>query len=311
MASRAEFDDLGMRLLGWSFPLGSWRGLPVRVSWTLLLAMLFPLIGAIKAHDALLAVAVVPVVFACVLLHALGHLLALRLVHGRCDGLTLWALGEIAEAEIPPRPWPHLLVGLAGIAVSGLMAAGAWAWGRWAPPPAAIDGIRNLLFGETVGLVLWNLLACQPFDGSRWWRALLWGPLGLRRACIAGCLLAYASALLLLGLGLWGPDMMLFMFGILTLIVTFHEWLAIKGSYDPVLPAYLPPPGRGSSWFTRWRQAREHAAAEARVREEQAEDAVLDRLLAKVSEQGLPSLSADERRTLQRISERQRQRDGG
>ena len=65
---------------------------------------------------------------------------------------------------------------------------------------------------------------------------------------------------------------------------------------------------RNQSWFSRWQQRRATRARERQEREESEEQLILDRLLVKVSEQGLPSLTAAERSSLQRISRKQKER---
>jgi len=94
---------------------------------------------------------------------------------------------------------------------------------------------------------------------------------------------------------------------LLMTLVQQHQQLRQGGSAFGVDIGY----GQGRSaggWFGRWQERRRQRAAIEREREEEAEQDVLDRLLAKVSEQGLPSLTASERAVLERISRRQRAR---
>jgi hypothetical protein len=68
------------------------------------------------------------------------------------------------------------------------------------------------------------------------------------------------------------------------------------------------PPKPREGWFARWRRQR----AERRAREEQerreAEEGRLDELLEKVAKHGIQSLSDEERRFMQRVSDRYRNR---
>ena len=85
---------------------------------------------------------------------------------------------------------------------------------------------------------------------------------------------------------------------------------AVRSGFDPVLPAELDGLTAAStrSWFSRWQAKRQRRRQERHDREEREEREVLDRLLAKVSEQGLPALTPAERTQLQRISKRQKER---
>ena len=61
--------------------------------------------------------------------------------------------------------------------------------------------------------------------------------------------------------------------------------------------------------FENWRRDRPARAREAEVEAERDEQETIDRILAKVHEKGMNSLSWSERRALKRATERQRQAD--
>jgi membrane associated rhomboid family serine protease len=61
----------------------------------------------------------------------------------------------------------------------------------------------------------------------------------------------------------------------------------------------------GRPWLSRFKKARNQAKVERQAAKEEKDEAELDRLLAKVSSEGLPALSESERRFLQRYSNQQ------
>jgi predicted lipid-binding transport protein (Tim44 family) len=76
-----------------------------------------------------------------------------------------------------------------------------------------------------------------------------------------------------------------------------EEETSYAAAYEPQTPKRKPP----SRWAVR--------RAEKQQRQERDEQASIDAILAKVSAQGMNSLSRGERKTLARATERQRQAD--
>ena len=288
-----------------SWPLLRWRGLTVRVS--LLLLIVAVLFGASMARPlgwwALPAGAVIAV--AAMVLHALAHVAAIRAVRGQVSETTASALVDLTPAFIPPRAWPTFACAAAGPAANAAVAAAAGL-----ALPAAGHGLAAALLGLVIyanlGLALLNLLACAPFDGRLLWRGALWPLLGLRRAGLATIYLGYLSGALLVAWGLAGTDLLGVLMGAFCLVNTWRDHQVARQGGEPALD--VAPRSDGGGLLARWQAARQAAGARRAAQEAAADQEVLDRLLAKVSAGGLPSLSADERATLQRISKRQQRR---
>ena len=92
-----------------------------------------------------------------------------------------------------------------------------------------------------------------------------------------------------------------------------YEYRSLRSfGFDVVLgiePAYTSR-DRSSTpgMIGRWLQRRQDKLRARQEVQEQQEQDILDRLLAKVSEQGLPALTAAERQTLGKISKQQKAR---
>jgi Zn-dependent protease len=306
--------------LAWSMPAGQVRGVPIRISWTLLLVMAVPFADCM-AHKAFLQLPfAVLVPLAAVAWHTLAHGFAARAVGGRMEATTLWALGDHSQYDLPIMARPQAVVAIAGPVASALV----WAvivlalqlpW----TPRMAMPGTDLLAFAAgnlaayCCALALINLVPSAAFDGGRLWRAVLWPMIGIRRAVRVCVIASFVASGAFIVLGVWQHLVMLVFFGAILLITSFSERQALQMGHDLVLgvdPTYANAYAREArpSLFARWRARRDERHRERTEQEEAREQEVLDRLLAKVSSQGLPSLTAGERAELHRISEKQKKR---
>ena len=308
-------------VLGWSFPFFRTRRLEVRISWLLLVWMLFDAISFASAHAWHLVAAAGLVIPVCMLLHSLAHVWAARWVGGAAPVTTLSPLNDQTDLSLPTRPWAHFLTGMAGPAMSLALAGGAVigiaasAGGAmslrlgWPPVHAGDDKLSQILayfFQINFLVALFNLLACAPFDGWRWWRGLLWAFMPMAKAVRVALTLGMISAVLLIVVAAWLTSFLLLFMGIAALLATIADRQAVANGHDPVFQA--DPTYAGQAPQSAWSRQRSARKEEARAREEVAEQEILDRLLAKVSNEGLPSLTAAERKQLQQISQRQKER---
>ena len=172
-------------------------GIPIQVSasWFLIVAMLtwslaggyfparFP--GLRPVLYGLLGAAAALLVFACVLLHELGHSLIARR-HGIPVGcIRLFFFGGQAQIlRNASRPSVELQMAAAGPLVSVGLVAGC-VWGLAEIPPltpvtAALAALLRYLASVNMALLLFNLLPGFPLDGGRMLRAVLWAWLDSR-----------------------------------------------------------------------------------------------------------------------------------
>lgn len=167
----------------WSFTLGRWFGIEVRMHVTFILLLGFVgvaygLRGGVGA--ALAGVVFFALLFLCVLLHEFGHALAARQYGIRTRDITLLPIGGLARLErLPERPAQELWVALAGplvnVVIAGGLFLGLMLSGRGA---LILHGITEgslvaRLLAANVFLVVFNLLPAFPMDGGRVLRSLL------------------------------------------------------------------------------------------------------------------------------------------
>jgi Zn-dependent protease len=308
--------------LAWSFPVGRVRGVAVRADWTIVVVEIFAIMGVVHAGNFAFMPLAILIPLVSIAFHAWAHALAARAMGGRMDATTLWALGDFSAYDLPISPRAQFVTAFAGPFASACVFGAMALIMRKLPPlfptqaMAALD-LPTLAVVElgmfNAGLALWNLVPSSLFDGGRLWRALLWPLLGLRRAIRVTIIGGFVASAVLIALGIWATSLLGLMFGVILLIVTVYEHRSIQNGHDLVIgidPTYANAYRRDArpSWLARWRERRQERQRERTEREEAAEQEVLDRLLAKVSAQGLPSLTAGERAELQRISEKQKKR---
>lgn len=183
-----------------SLLIGHLKGTEIRLHWTLLL--LFPYVYlAFQPRDWLegaRALLFIGLIFLCVLMHELGHLVMARLYGQRVSGVVLWILGGAAITEREPDdptaqlfiagagPLVNLLISalllilLAGLGVTSIVFPGI------ATGLPVILPLRSILFLILTNLILAgsNLLPIYPLDGGRIFKAFLQMIVGPARSTV-------------------------------------------------------------------------------------------------------------------------------
>ncbi len=213
----------------WSFSIGTYAGIPVRVHATFFLIILWALMTGMRSGGsagALWGVLFTLALFACVVLHEFGHSLAARRYGIATRDITLLPIGGVSRLErMPTEPRQELVVALAGpivsLAIAAVLFAVLAATGRFRPE-LAMSGfpgenfIEQLVFINVI-LVLFNILPAFPMDGGRVLRALLATRLPYARATQVAATLGQGMALLFGLLGLFGNPFLLF--------IAFFVWI--------------------------------------------------------------------------------------
>ena len=200
--------------MNWSFRLARITGIEVRIHFTFLLLLAFYALAAFPKGGlpaALSAVALISLVFLCVLLHEFGHAYAALAYGIRTPDITLLPIGGLARLErVPENPTQELIIALAGPFVNVLIAGGlliALGKGVAMPESRWLTGDINLLetlFSVNVMLVVFNLVPAFPMDGGRVLRALLATRLPYARATAVAARVGQFFAFLFGVVGLFG-----------------------------------------------------------------------------------------------------------
>jgi stage IV sporulation protein FB len=267
-----------------------------------------------------------------VMLHELGQLLAARAAGIYIVESLLWPLGGLYTPDIRRRKMPAAIAALGGplvnlmlcitcAAIVQFVAGQAVRLNPFHPlPPAQIASAKNpalyawWMFVVSYDLLILNLLPIVPLDGSRVLHALLRTSIGSQRAALATARLGMVGSVMLMVFGcapIFHPFVVVI--GAALLGCSYHQWSTVREiptehshgepefDYGAVLhPDPLP---RARRRVSRWKARRLRRQAER----EAAELQLIDIILAKVSANGLRSLSWRERRALRRATRRQRE----
>lgn len=196
--------------MGWSLTLGRIGGIPTRIHITFLALLAW--VGltewqAAGGNAAVMAVAYVVLLFACVVAHEFGHILMARRFGVETEDVVLLPIGGVARMKgMPEKPAQELAVALAGPAVNVVIFAVLLAVIGPDRMVASIGkGTPQALVAElaaaNIMLAVFNLLPAFPMDGGRALRALLALKLGRLRATDVAARVGHALAL---GMGLVG-----------------------------------------------------------------------------------------------------------
>lgn len=207
----------GCSVQRWSLSLGRWCGVSVYLHIFFLLSALLALAFTLPEQDLVVAgLMMVGLLLASVILHEVGHALAVLRVGGKVDAIVLGPVGGLISPRVPDEPEVHLFVALAGpithllvavLAAVGLAVAGnTQLLGLLNPlgtPQDLIEPGGTALVAAKItlwlnwNLMLLNLLPAYPFDGGPILRAMLWPALGRRTARIVTARVAMGIAVLL------------------------------------------------------------------------------------------------------------------
>ncbi len=320
--------DWAMRILqwlNWSASIGTYLGVRVRVHITFILLIGIELIiqGA-----PMWTLRWGGLLFLSVLLHEFGHVLGCRAVGGRANEILMWPLGGLAYCAPPKRPWPEFVTVACGPLVNVVLATACalTLWLGWEGKVVSFNPMRlwdHVYLGGVPGflqdafvvnyvLLLFNLvLVFYPFDGGRLVQIGLWSKLGYTRSMQIATSVGMLGAV---GIGLFGlatNRSLLLLIGLFGFYTCYQQKKMLPqmmaGGYDAGYGGedWNRPPQR-EGFFAKRRRAKAERAAERRAKQQQIADAEIDRILKKVSDEGLQALTEKEKSTLKNATEERR-----
>jgi Zn-dependent protease/CBS domain-containing protein len=187
--------------------LGEVAGIPIRLHYSFLLVLAWIAFSS-AGPDRLMGVLTVLGIFACIVLHELGHSLVAQRYGIGVSEIVLYPIGGVARMQKLPAPKAEFWIALAGpavnVVIAGILYVALSATGRlvaweqtWLTPGHFWE---KLLFSNAI-LVAFNMIPAFPMDGGRVLRALLAMALGETRATEIA---ATIGQVLALGIGLIG-----------------------------------------------------------------------------------------------------------
>lgn len=327
-------------MLNWSLKVGRFFGIDVRIHWTLLLLAASRLFQAAVTDTALLSIAAqqMGILFGLVLLHEFGHCFAARSVGGDADNVVLWPLGGLAYVQAPNRPWPQCWTALGGPLVNVVIAVALTAFFWTDSHVVDFDLLTHWwganflgnLYRINMALLVFNLLPAFPMDMGRVLQCLLWMKFGFYRATMIAQAVGKFFAILMAVYGLAVNDATLIVIGVWLFLQCeqtkkmlqygeyeedsiFAESAMMRVEDPDVLEFRRTQRGGLFGGLRRWWRERKAAREQRKTAEESpradlnpSDQARVDSLLAKISREGIGSLSGEEREFLDAASRRLR-----
>ncbi len=310
----------------YSFPIGTYAGIRVRIHITFLLLLA---IEMLVQGDPMWTIRWTTLLFGSVLLHEFGHALACRAVGGQADDILLWPLGGLAFCAPPRRPWPEFVTVACGplvnVVLCGLSAGLMMTlWDRplaLSPNPFIMfiddswSGWYRLLyelFCLNYLLLIFNLvLVFYPFDGGRLVQIGLWKLLGYEKSMRIATVIGMVGAIGIVLTGMALGFLLLMFIGIFGFMTCYQQRVGLVS--DPYASSSYGGGGYATygqsvneGFFARRRLARAEKQRKQRLAKAQKLEAEVDRILEKVHREGINALTAKEKKTLADATENQR-----
>jgi Zn-dependent protease len=307
-----------MRVFDWSFSVGRVFDITIKLHFLFVAYVVYELIDG---GDLLQSTKWLSVLFISVLLHEFGHCFGARRVGGTANEVLLWPLGGLAYTSPPDTPWGHFVTVVCGPLVNLVLAIAAYVALFFVAEQQVVgfnplsiwvgyaDGLLQELLAFTFAinyyLLLFNLaLVFYPFDGGRLVQIALWRRMGYGKSSYIAAKIGIGGAAVVGLYGLFSGQRLLFFIALFGLFRCLQRLQTLK---QEAMSGYGPAPVmeaiRQQSQPSRADLKKEKKLLEQqkKEREHQAE---VDRILAKVSEKGLQSLTGREKKILQQDTDR-------
>ncbi len=323
-----------------SVPCGTWFGIQVRINvWFFLVGVAL----CLRLQDIPLALTLTGILFLSVVFHEVGHILATRFSGGSGDEIHITPFGGLAMCSPAPTTYSRLLTAAGGLLVNlALCLATIWPvlnsdyseswWDPFTLPRVALAGqtvaalIPSLLvltFKANWLLLLVNLLPVHPLDGGRMLHLVLHSKLEAQAARTAYIRVGAFIGAIGFVLGFVFENVWVMGLGTVVMLLNMHEEFRMHTQeeesesfmgYD-FSEGYTSLERSGATeadqpgLVERWRQQRDEERRRRQEEEEKEMEQTLDMLLEKLHLHGEAALTPSERKQLQQISDRIRNRN--
>jgi Zn-dependent protease/predicted transcriptional regulator len=172
----------------------------------------------------LLEVLFVVAVFACVLLHELGHALVAKRFQIQTRDIVLYPFGGIASLMGEAKPFAELLIALAGPLVNVVIAFLLSFFIQFTSAQTLLEnpGILERVFIANIVLVVFNMIPALPMDGGRVFRAGL-ALLKVRQATLIAARVSQALSILMGLFALYSGNIILGIIAVLVFMNAVQE----------------------------------------------------------------------------------------
>jgi Zn-dependent protease/predicted transcriptional regulator len=207
----------------WSLFVGKVSGIKIYIHWTFLILIFWVIASGERlgygTEEILWNLGFIMAIFACIVLHELGHALTAKQFNFKTRHITLLPIGGVAQIEgLPDKPVQEFLVASMGpvvnLAISFILFIILKIINAYPLPSGDMHLSKETfifqLYTVNIFLALFNLIPAFPMDGGRILRAILSIKLSRLRATRIAAYVAQFIAILFIFLGfLYNPFLVL------------------------------------------------------------------------------------------------------
>ena len=176
----------------------------------------------------------------------------------------------------------------------------------------------NRIFWMSWILFLFNLIPAFPLDGGQMLLGFIWARKDYRTGVVVTCYSGYVCGSIALLFSIATNETLLTglsLFMLVTAYVKLKQMEQEESPFGDFSNGYTsldqeddeaPPPRKRQGFFKRWMIARAAKRMQRDLAQRQEEDVRMDQLLEKIARTGKASLTDEERRFMERVSERYR-----
>ncbi len=215
----------------WSLSLGRIFGIKLSIHWTFIILLGFIFITQVLSgmgfSGAMLGVGYILTVFACIVLHELGHALTAKRFNIVTKNITLLPIGGLAMMErMPEKPGQEFLIAIAGPMVNVVIAFGLYLFLIFTGGIPSMEELKtfmetqsSMITGEyflfnlmavNLFICLFNMIPAFPMDGGRILRAILCYIFNRSKATIIAARIGQFFAVLLIFAGFYVNFLLIF-----------------------------------------------------------------------------------------------------
>ncbi|HUU20054.1 MAG TPA: site-2 protease family protein [Sedimentisphaerales bacterium] len=209
----------------WSINIGKIFGINFRIHITFFLLLIFIFASVLDQRglgNAIYATLFICSIFACVLIHEIGHSLIARRFGKQAKSITLLPIGGMAiMEEMPEKPSQEIAMSIVGpfinLVIAGVLYLFVGKWTGIGVPNLYPDSARTFfagLIGANIMLAVFNLIPAFPMDGGRVLRGILATQMDYVRATSAAVHIGQALAMFFIFFGIF-----------------YNLWLALIGLF--------------------------------------------------------------------------------
>lgn len=234
-------------------------------------------------------------------------------------GIHLYKPGTAEEASVPSTTWNTAVEAIKSGKTQAARDAFTAAHVDWAVAPSWLVWLQRTFWLSWV-LFLFNLIPAYPLDGGQLLQGFVWARSNYRQGTVVACYSGYVVGVLFIIGSIALNETLLMGLGLFMFYESFRRLAALDSEegafgYDfsqgyTSLERDDPPPTRPKrgNWFKRWMQARTARRLQREAEQRVRDDERMDELLDKIAKTGKASLTDEERRFMERVSARYRNR---